>query len=190
MMQNSICAVLLLKTIVETQQGKKKDSRRDGNSSAHCSEVWNACMQQVVNSVCVSFELEKKQRTKLFQICNDQSLPHHPRNIILAEGARALSVTLSGGALFASWKLLQFPSSLIVKVILAIFRRASAQRLDSFNIATCPFICSVIITKACRHIGLSTVLTQDHFYSDWCIYKLQRSPTSIPAMMFVGQIQQ
>ena len=42
---------------------------------------------------------------------------------ILAEGAIALSVTLSGGALFASWKLLQFPSSLIVKVILAIFRR-------------------------------------------------------------------
>ena len=33
----------------------------------------------------------------------------------------------SGGALFASWKLLQFPSSLIVKVILAIFTRASAQ---------------------------------------------------------------
>jgi hypothetical protein len=32
-----------------------------------------------------------------------------------------------GDALFASWKLLQFPSSLIVKVILAIFRRASAQ---------------------------------------------------------------
>ena len=60
-------------------------------------------------------------------------------NDILAEGARALSVTLSGGALFASWKLFQFPSSLIVKVILAIFRRASAQRLDSFYIATCPF---------------------------------------------------
>ena len=38
------------------------------------------------------------------------------------------------------------------------------------------FICSVIITKVCRHICLSTVLTQDHFYSDWCIYKLQRSP--------------
>ena len=38
------------------------------------------------------------------------------------------------------------------------------------------FICSVIISKVCRHIGLSTVLTQDHFYSDWCIYKLQRSP--------------
>jgi len=46
---------------------------------------------------------------------------------ILAEGAIALSVTLSGGALFASWKLLQFPSSLIVKVILAIFMGASAQ---------------------------------------------------------------
>ena len=47
---------------------------------------------------------------------------------ILAEGAIALSVTLSGGALFASWKLLQFPSSLIVKVILAIFMGASAQQ--------------------------------------------------------------
>ena len=51
------------------------------------------------------------------------------KDAILAEGARALSVTLSGGALFASWKLLQFPSSLIVKVILAIFRRASAQHV-------------------------------------------------------------
>ena len=49
---------------------------------------------------------------------------------ILAEGAIALSVTLSGGALFASGKLLQFPSSLIVKVILAIFMRASAQHTD------------------------------------------------------------
>jgi hypothetical protein len=48
-------------------------------------------------------------------------------NDILAEGAIALSVTLSGGALFASWKLLQFLSSLIVKVILAIFMWASAQ---------------------------------------------------------------
>ena len=47
---------------------------------------------------------------------------------ILAEGAIALSVTHSGGALFASWKLLQFPSSLIVKVILAIFMGASAQQ--------------------------------------------------------------
>jgi len=35
---------------------------------------------------------------------------------ICAEGAIALSVTPSGGAQFASWKLLQFPSSLIVKV--------------------------------------------------------------------------
>jgi hypothetical protein len=47
---------------------------------------------------------------------------------ILAEWAVPLSLTLSGGALFASRKLLQFPSSLIVKVILAIFRRASAQQ--------------------------------------------------------------
>ena len=47
--------------------------------------------------------------------------------LILAEGAIALLVTLSGSALFASWKLLQFPSRLIVKVIRAIFKRASAQ---------------------------------------------------------------
>ena len=47
---------------------------------------------------------------------------------ILAEGAIALPVTLSGGALFASWKLLQFLSRLIVKVIRVIFMRASAQR--------------------------------------------------------------
>ena len=51
----------------------------------------------------------------------------HAWGVILAEGAIALSVTLSGGALFASWKLLQFLSSLIVKVILAIFSWASAQ---------------------------------------------------------------
>ena len=46
---------------------------------------------------------------------------------ILAEGAMALPVTLSGGVLCASWKLLQFLSSLTVKVILAIFMWASAQ---------------------------------------------------------------
>ncbi len=39
---------------------------------------------------------------------------------ILAEGATALSVKLSGGALFAHLKLFQVLSSLIVKVILAI----------------------------------------------------------------------
>ena len=49
---------------------------------------------------------------------------------ILAEGAMTLPVTLSGGVLFASWKLLQFLSSLIVKVILAIFMRASAQYMQ------------------------------------------------------------
>ena len=45
-----------------------------------------------------------------------------------------LPVTLSGGVLFASWKLFQFPSSLIVKVILAIFTGASAQQLQRFNL--------------------------------------------------------
>jgi len=52
---------------------------------------------------------------------------------ILAEGAMTLPVTLSGGVLFASWKLLQFPSSLIVKVILAIFTGASAQRTPTHS---------------------------------------------------------
>ena len=46
---------------------------------------------------------------------------------ILAEGAIALSVTLSGGALVANLKLFQVLSSLIVKVILAICMRASDQ---------------------------------------------------------------
>ena len=54
--------------------------------------------------------------------------------LILAEGAIALLVTLSGSALFASWKLLQFPSRLIVKVIRAIFKRASAQLYFGFFI--------------------------------------------------------
>ena len=63
---------------------------------------------------------------------------------ILAEGAIALSVTLSGGALFGSWKLLQFPSSLIVKVILAIFRRASAQQPQH---AACSFKAMVVPNK-------------------------------------------
>ena len=64
------------------------------------------------------------------QWCEWGSTHHldHSYICILAEGAIALSVTLSGGALFASWKLLQFPSSLIVKVILAIFSGASAQQ--------------------------------------------------------------
>ena len=61
---------------------------------------------------------------------------------ILAEGAIALSVTLSGGALFASWKLLQFLSSLIVKVILAIFSWASAQRLHQWGRAGCHAACA------------------------------------------------
>ncbi len=38
-------------------------------------------------------------------------------------------MTFCGRAMFASWKLLQFQSSLIVKIILAIFMRALAQQL-------------------------------------------------------------
>ena len=41
--------------------------------------------------------------------------------VILAEGAIALPVTLSGGALFACRKLLQFLSCLFVKVILVFY---------------------------------------------------------------------
>ena len=40
---------------------------------------------------------------------------------ILAEGAMTLPATPSGGVSPANWKLFQFPSSLIVKVILATF---------------------------------------------------------------------
>ena len=64
--------------------------------------------------------------------------------IILAEGAIALSVTLSGGALFASWKLLQFPSSLIVKVILAIFMGASAQHPWKYFVRWWSVVVSVV----------------------------------------------
>ena len=60
-------------------------------------------------------------------ICNGGPDTLTSSNCILAEGAMTLPVTLSGGVLFASWKLLQFLSSLIVKVILAIFTGASAQ---------------------------------------------------------------
>ena len=67
----------------------------------------------------------------------------HITGIILAEVATALAVTLSGGALFASRKLLQFPSSLIAKVILAFFTRASAQRLPLRHAYATPcIVCS------------------------------------------------
>ena len=72
------------------------------------------------------WQIEQQKQPVCFSIWNNKhilALLH-----ILAEGAIALSVTLSGGALFASWELLQFPSSLIVKVILASFMRASAQQ--------------------------------------------------------------
>ena len=59
---------------------------------------------------------------------------------ILAEGAIALSVTLSGGALFANGKLSQFPLSLIVKVIPALFMQASAQHYFSM----CPTVLVII----------------------------------------------
>ena len=82
---------------------------------------------------------------------------------ILAEGAIALPVTLSGGVLFASWKLLQFPSSLIVKVILAIFMRASAQqcRPQEPSIAQCQLMR--------RSLILETLCLYDHDKAhQWC----------------------
>jgi len=85
------------------------------------------------------------ETTTIF-IANHNFIRSPVRHSILAEGAIALSVTLSGGALFASWKLFQFLSSLIVKVILAIFMWASAQR---------NFLCTVeengIVAILCGH---------------------------------------
>ena len=58
---------------------------------------------------------------------------------ILAERAIALPVTLSTGPLFANWKLFQPLSNLIVKVILAICMRVSAQLLHHNGApALCP----------------------------------------------------
>ena len=58
-----------------------------------------------------------------------------------------LSVTLSGGALFASWKLLQFPSSLIVKVILAIFTQ-EPERFPAGCVSTQePMLVSAVIVQ-------------------------------------------
>ena len=89
---------------------------------------------------------------------------------ILAEKAIALSVTLSGGALFASWKLLQFPSSLIVKIILAIFMGASAQQdpteLNHHSQNGWYLVLSCLLVWP---LQLSTVLVQDHFYSDYTL---------------------
>ena len=78
---------------------------------------------------------------------------------ILAEGAIALPVTLSGGVLFASWKLLQFPSSLIVKVILAIFMGASAQYeyLIKWRWNNYPALASHRVWRSWRVVRLHTV---------------------------------
>jgi hypothetical protein len=79
--------------------------------------------------------------------------------IILAEGAIALAVTPRGGVLVASCKLLQFPSSLIVKVILAIFTRALAQqavwRCDMAVVCLPPSLASCLgavwLGQGCQH---------------------------------------
>ena len=94
---------------------------------------------------------------------------------ILAEGAIALSVTLSGGALFASWKLLQFPSSLIVKVILAIFMGASAQQDEALLVVCWVKLCcewSQFIHKLVVmliHIGV-TSCSWLCCHSLWCLF--------------------
>lgn len=84
---------------------------------------------------------------------------------ILAEGAIALSVTLSGGALFASWKLLQFPSSLIVKVILAIFSGASAQQSHEEHVF------HEVSRFACLTFGIDVITCLNIIYIiqiQWC----------------------
>jgi hypothetical protein len=85
--------------------------------------------------------------------------------VILAEGAIALSVTLSGGALFASWKLLQFPSRLIVKVIRAIFRRASAQ--PNMKTRRRKRTQNLISEKVCNRMKASTIHMQRNA-TEWC----------------------
>ena len=89
------------------------------------ARIWNMAGNLVVY---VEIYLYRKDKCILWIIWQSSLIWF----VILAEGAVALPVTLSGGALFASWKLLQFPSSLIVKVILAIFMRASAQLCQDF----------------------------------------------------------
>ena len=76
----------------------------------------------------------KAQKGTIQKYCRPTTHYNRTDRSILAEGAIALLVTLSGSALFASWKLLQFPSRLIVKVIRAIFKRASAQLYFGFFI--------------------------------------------------------
>ena len=85
---------------------------------------------------------------------------------ILAEGAIALSVTLSGGALFASWKLLQFPSSLIVKFILAIFMGVSAQRAAFYpNLTSCQF--SLLLLRSASQSFSSARNSRLLFQREW-----------------------
>ena len=95
--------------------------------------------------------LKKRHYVCFFEICpsgKSASL------LILAEGAIALLVTLSGSALFASWKLLQFPSRLIVKVIRAIFKRASAQ-FWRLSLHTCCHMHWVLHADRCMYVWVS-----------------------------------
>ena len=75
--------------------------------------------------ILTSFLFQEQGRSKR-KFCNIK-LTSATTNI-LAEGAIARSMTLCGGVLFASWKLLQFPSSCSLVGSLAIFYRAVAQQ--------------------------------------------------------------
>ena len=88
--------------------------------------------------------------------------PNDPASGILAEGAKALPATLSGGALFAS---------LDVKVVLPIFMRASAQQhwalVTSVLQQGCgrflarkqsPHVMSLFATGVALHVGTAALL--------------------------------
>ena len=77
-----------------------------------------------------------KQKTLILRRGRKRSLG------ILVEGAIALPVTPGGGVLFASWKLFQFLSRLIVKVILAIFKWALAWQTIKHSIS-CSFFFAI-----------------------------------------------
>jgi len=103
--------------------------------------------------------------------------------LILAEGARALSVTLSGGALFASSNSRQVWSSRSFLQFLGGLRpnTCCAPLVEPFPLrsANLPLaghcVCLCQQTPRAPRSSSPTVRTQDHFYSDRYIYKLQSS---------------
>ena len=79
---------------------------------------------------CVWINIQHR-RCNMFVL---ESMCSHTICIILAEGAIAVPVTRSGGALFANCKTIQILSCLIVNGILVIVKRASVQHLDGLYI--------------------------------------------------------